>query len=284
MQLTDKQQDMIFAYLNNDLSEAERTEFETELTKNELLRKEFHLERAIFMSVELDKVASSLKIAKENNMLKEDEAVADFQIIRNNLQQAKINNTNKQRRMIRRWVIAGLAAACILLGLRFSFLRLQPDISPQVTVTTDEKIKTFYIDEPIEENSPTLASSAVEKRIIKRLRKVDKTKENNLNATQDNINGIRKQFGESDAIVICEARIHYLKKENKKSIKLLNELIEKDSEYVEDARWYLSLIYLQNDQKCKARQLLKLLEEKSEKYNDDAQKELKEHRLENMGC
>jgi len=278
MQLTDKQQDMIFAYLNNDLSEAERTEFEAELTTNELLRKEFQLEKAVFMSFEFDKVAASLEKAKENNALKEEREAVEFQVVKNNLQQAKINNRNKRRR-IRRLIITGIAAACILFVFFTWIVPMSQEISEDNSIAIDGEIKkTFDIGDSTNENPTKLVS--VSGMVRKKLGRVNKAiEENNLVEAQRNIDIVRNQYYEkSDIVIVYEARIHYLKNENpQKSINLLNGLIENDSAFTEDARWYLALMYLQNSQKKKARQQLDILKETSEKYGNKSKTVLKKY-------
>jgi len=94
----------------------------------------------------------------------------------------------------------------------------------------------------------------------------------------NNIKRLRVQYGyESDELMYCEAIMHARMGNYTESIRLLNELIQKESPNEHDARWYAALVYLKTNEKIKAKEQLNILVQNSEEHQLKARKKLQKH-------
>ena len=115
MELTHLQLDLAAAYVKGKLSGEALTNFETALAANETLQEEVAFQRSLLSAVRLNVAAKTLEQATFSNILEDKTLHPEFGATQNNIQQARIDNINRQRRIRRHWV-AGLAvAACVLL-------------------------------------------------------------------------------------------------------------------------------------------------------------------------
>jgi len=122
MKLTDTQHDMVAAYVKGELSDKALTDFEATLSNDAALREETLFQKSILSALHLDVAAKAMKQAKIDNLLEDKTQHPKFEVIRNNMQQARMDNANKQKRIRRWWV--GVAAACLIgTGIFFDYIR-----------------------------------------------------------------------------------------------------------------------------------------------------------------
>lgn len=112
MKLTDIQYNMAAAYVKGELDGKTLADFEATLKDNEALREEVIFQKSIGSALRLDMVEEATKQAKIDNLLEDKTEHPQFEVIRNNVRQARVDNVRQQKR-IRRW-LAGLAAACLI--------------------------------------------------------------------------------------------------------------------------------------------------------------------------
>ena len=118
MKITYKQYELVTAYLKGELSGKERTDFEATLATNEVLREELIFQRSILSAVQLNVTAATLQQATLDNLLEDKTLHPKLEVIQNDMQQARVYNINRQKR-VRRWWISGLAAVACVLGVLF---------------------------------------------------------------------------------------------------------------------------------------------------------------------
>jgi len=116
MNISQQQQNLIDAYLRDELTEAVRQNFERELATDEMFKKEFIFQQSLMEAARLELVKEALEQARVDNLLYNKTAHPKFEILQNSLGEAKAENVIYLRRQrIKKLIIGGLAAACIVL-------------------------------------------------------------------------------------------------------------------------------------------------------------------------
>lgn len=118
MELNIQQEELAGAYVKQELTNKVLSDFETELAHNAALQEEVIFQKSILSALKLDRVEQAMHQAKIDNMVDDKKENPQFKVIQNNMQQARISNINRQKR-IRRWWMSGLAVAACMLGVVF---------------------------------------------------------------------------------------------------------------------------------------------------------------------
>jgi len=114
MKITDEQYELVAAYIKDELKGEVLTDFEATLVKNEALLEEVAFQKSILSALRLNVTADTLQQATVDNLLEDKTLHPQIEVIQNNIQQARIDNINRQRR-IRRWLMGLAIAACVVL-------------------------------------------------------------------------------------------------------------------------------------------------------------------------
>jgi len=261
MNISQQQQNLIDAYLRDELTEVMRQDFERELATNEVFKKEFVFQQSLIEAARLEPVKEALEQARVDNLLDNKTAHPKFEIVQNSLREAKGENVIYLRRQrIKKLIIGGLAAACILMvslggwarylkkdverELNYVNILLPTDLGDMQQVSGRQEVIEYKLKE---------AKKAYEAGDFKEaLRLFGELRENH--------------YYQSDELIYSQA-IAYARIENyTESIILLEKLIRKESDIEHDARWYVALIYLKINEKDKAKSQFNALVQNSEKY------------------
>ncbi len=255
MTLSNHQYDQVAAYVREELTGTSLRQFETELVTNVLLKKEVQLQKAIANAFQKDRILSLLKQAKIDNLVEDKDIDPDFQSIKNNLQQAKVQN-NYRRVQIRRF-IGAVAAACLLLTLWIS--PWQSNYNPEQALVNIRIMPNFHDNrEKIQD-----VSSSGSLLLIPDLNRAEAIFKDNKEESYQILektarqNGIYKgdEFVSAPPVVTLYKGIFKAQeKQYIEAIKLLGPLTEKESSVQRPARWYLGNIYILTGEHNKARQ------------------------------
>lgn len=272
MNISYEQQDLIDAYLRDELTEGMRQNFERELATDEIFKKEFIFQQSLTEAARLEPVKEALEQARVDNLLDNKTAHPKFEIIQNSLGEAKTENIIYLRRQrIKKLIVGGLAAACIVLVSIGGWARhLKKDVERELN----------YVNISLPTDLSDMQQVSGRKEVIEyKLKKAKKAYE------AGDFEEALRLFGElrenhyyqSDELIYAQA-IAYARIENyTKSITLLEKLIHKKSDIEYDARWYAALVYLKINEKDKAKSQFNTLVQNSEKYELDARKKLQKH-------
>lgn len=272
MNISQQQQNLIDAYLRDELTEVMRQNFDRELATNEVFKKEFIFQESLSEAARLEPVKEAMEQARVDNLLDNKTAHPKFEIIQNNLGEAKAENIIYLRRQrIKKFIVRGLAAACIVLvSLGGWTTHLKKDVEKElnyvnVILPTDlDDIQQVSGREEVIEYKLTEAKKAYEAGDFEEaLRLFEELKENH--------------YYQPDGLIYAQA-IAYARIENyTESVTLLEEIIHKKSDIEHDARWYAALVYLKINEKNKAKNQFNTLVQNSEKYESSARKKLQKH-------
>jgi len=195
-----------------------------------------------------------------------------FKIVQNSLEEAKTENIMYLRgQRIKKLVIRGLAAACIVLVSLGGWSRhLEKDVERELN----------YVNISLPTDLSDLQQVSGRKEVI-----AYKLKEAKKAYKAGDFKEALRLFGElrenhyyqSDELIYAEA-IAYARIENyTESITLLKQIIRKKSDIEYEARWYVALVYLKTKEKNKAKSQFNILVQNSEKYESAARKKLQKH-------
>ncbi len=268
MKLSNYQYELIAAYIRNELSGAALKEFESELASNELFRKELDFEQAITTTFHWDKVKETLKQAKTTHLLKEKSVKRVM--AQDSLQRAKTSYYHKVQK--RKWIVAILAAACVLL---VGLLGLRTGLPAEV----NEQMILIGVQLSPKESGDTKVSGR-QSVIIKKLKDAEAAYNNNeLEKTINYFNVLREKPYKynSPEMSLYEGIILARQGDYLSSIKMLNELIDEKTEIENDVHWHLGWIHLKFNKKQDAKMHFEILSNTSDKYRNSAIKTLKKH-------
>jgi len=274
MKITDEQYELVAAYIKDELKGEVLTDFEATLVKNEALLEEVAFQKSILSALRLNVTADTLQQATVDNLLEDKTLHPQIEVIQNNIQQARIDNINRQRR-IRRWLMGLAIAACVVLvstvGLK-KYLNGQLDRDMANVAATVERERA-----PLTKGVKDV--SARRSIIEHKLNRAEAAfKKGDWAATTYVFDTLRNQYKyNSVEMNFCEGIIFYNKKEYGKSIKKLESIDLEEAKLFCEIRHFLALSYLKTKNKPKAKEQYKILSENSQKCNKQAIKQLKKY-------
>jgi len=253
MELTHVQLDLVAAYIRGTLSGEALTDFETALAANETLQEEVEFQRSLLSAVRLNVAAKTLEQATFSNILKDKTLHPQFEATQNNIQQARIDNINRQRRIRKHWMTGLAAAACMVLvsivGLKM-YLNSQLD-SDMEKIAAIAEYGRISLPEDIENVSARRAVIAAQLDIAEQA-----FEDENWELTQEIFGYLRDTLLYNSAgMDFCESIIFYYKKAYAKSIEKLENINLAETESACQIRHFLTLSYLKINDKTKAKQL-----------------------------
>lgn len=268
MQLTKQQQELTGAYVKKELTGKALTDFETDLARNSALQEEVIFQKSIFSALKLNRMEQAVQQVKADNMTDDKKQHPKYKVIQSNMRQARIENTNRQRR-IRYWASGLVAAACIALvgifGLRMYLNnQLDSDIAEQAAMM--ERVRIPVTKGEIKEVS---ARRAV---IEEKLEQAEQAfKEDDWETTLSIFEQLRKQYKYNSAEMdFCESIIFHYKKEYKKSVEKLESINLEEVESACEMQYFLTLSYLKVKNKTKAKYQYETLVESPQKCDKHA--------------
>lgn len=258
MKLTHAQYDLAVAYVKGELSGKVLRNFETTLPDSEALREEVAFQRTILSAVRLNVAADTLRQATHKNLLEDKTQHPQFEVIQNNIQKARTYNINRQRQ-IRRWWVSGLvAAACMVL---VGTVGINMYLNNQLEGDIVKIINTIDIEDRSLKIDGIKSVSARTDVIIYKLKEAENAFETQDWDTALSIfEQLRSQFKyESAAMDFCESIVFFYKKQYTKSIEKLEDIDLNQVESDGEIRHFLTLSYLKNKNKSKAREQYDIL-------------------------
>lgn len=275
MKLTHTQLDLAIAYVKGNLSDKALTDFKAALAANEILREEVAFHRSLLSAVRLNVAAKTFEQATLNNISQDKTLHPEFDAIQNNIEQARIDNTNRKRRIRKHWIVSLAATACMVLvsiaGLKM-YLNNQLDADINKIAATVERTRA-----PLTENIKEV--SARRTVIMEELDKAEQAFEDkNWKTTQEIFGYLRDTLlYNSVEMDFCEGIIFYHKKEYKKSIQKLENINLEEAASTCQIRHFLALAYLKIKNKPKAKHQYEILTKNSQQCDKQTVKELKKY-------
>lgn len=248
--LTDIHREQTAAYIKGELSGTELTDFETALADDEQLQDEVIFQKKLLSALNLNVVKAAMKQAKTDNLLEDKTQAPKFEIIRNSMQQARVEN-NKQKR-IRRWVMGGLVATFMLFIGMFG---LSDFTNNQQYAKIEHEIENWQIDFEIPDSGYEDVSGTgdVEETIKKAKKQYAADKPEQALAT---LNLIPEEELE-DHVLLAKGQINAQLKDYEESSRLLKDATKSDEIIVKDeAHLALGVVYLRMGKKEKAKEQL----------------------------
>lgn len=306
MNISKNQQDLIDAYLSDELTDEMRQRFETMLATDKVLQEEFIFQQSLAETAALDSVKKAMKQARTENLPDNKCAYSEFKMVQNSIKAAKTKNVKRQRRhKIRRLLIQAAVAACILLtgswilwanGLKkdtekallavFNETDLQglntQDIGKDYALEghNDTKLRSVSASPSALD---TVTNTADRELIIKsKLKEIETAyREKHFDEALEILNDLQNQLASGSSLQSTfsyyKANLYAQTADYPQSIKTLRRLTRKKSDIQDDAHWLLGLLYLKTNEKAKAKKQFKILVETSKQYKDKARQKLKKH-------
>lgn len=272
MNISEQQQNLIDAYLIDELTEGMRQNFERELATDEAFKKEFIFQQSLTEAARLEPVKEAMEQARVDNLLDNKTAHPKFEIVQNSLGEAKAENMIYLRRQrIKKLIIGGLTAACIVLVSLGGWSRhLKKDVEKELS----------HVNIVLSTDLSDMQQVSGRKEVIEyKLKEAKKAYE-----TEDFEEVLRlfeelqkNHYYQSDELIYTQAIAHTRMENYTESILLLEKLIRKKSNIEYDARWYVALVYLKINEKNKAKSQFNILVQNSEKHELNARKKLQKH-------
>lgn len=275
MKLTHIQLDSVAAYVKGELSGEALTDFKIALAMNETLREEVAFQRSLLSAVRLNVAVKTLEQSTLNNLLKDKTLHPEFSVIQKNIQQARTDNSKRQRRIRKHWMLGLTTAACVFLigivGLN-TYLNSQLDSDMEEIVAMVE-----YRGVSLKENIKEV--SARRTVIVEELNRAEQMFEDkNWLATQDIFEYLRDTLlYNSTEMDFCEGIIFYYKEQYVKSVEKLEGINLEDSQSVCQIRHFLTLSYLKIKNKSKAKEEYEMLTKDSQQCDKQTVKQLKKY-------
>jgi len=275
MKLTHKQLDLVTAYVKSEISGKALTDFETVLAANEILREEVAFQRSLLSAVRLNVAANMLQQVTLDNPLEGKTLHPQFEVVQNNLQQARIDNINRQRRIRKHW-IRGLAVAASMILV--SFFGLKMYLNNQLNSDMEQLAATVKYERiSLTENIKDV--SARRTVIAEQLGSAERAfEEEDWETTQQIFEYLRDTLLYNSADMdFYEGIIFYHKKEYTKSIETLENINLDEAESVCQIRHFLTLSYLKINDKTKAKEQYRILAESIQKCDEQDIKQLEKY-------
>ncbi len=138
--MSNDQQNLIDAYLNNELTEEMRQRFEKMLATDKVFEEEFIFQQSLAETAALDSVREAMEQVRMENLLDDTTILPEFKMVQNTIKTAKAKNIKrKQQNVVKIWLIRGAVAACILLtGLWVGWANhLENDVNKELAEVFD---------------------------------------------------------------------------------------------------------------------------------------------------
>ncbi len=269
--LTDKEYDLARAYIKKELIGVALSDFESKLKNNEALQEEVIFQKSILSALRLDMVEEAMSKAKIDNVLEHKTEHPQYEFVRNNMQQARMENARSQRR-IRRWVVTGLAAACILLVGIFG---LRMNSNP---ILNNEIANLQVVFAPPEPEFEYVKGVDIPTEVQDKLDDAkNQYKDNDFDAALNTLNEIPVK-DMKDYILLAKGTIYAKQGNNKESVEPLSKAAQSEDIVIKDeAHYILGLVYLRMENKTKAEKQFNKLSGENEKYRDEADRLLNKY-------
>jgi len=236
-------------YVRGLLSNEERAKFELLLAYDLELQKEVEFTKSILDYFKYKKVSDAIQLAKyanENNLPENFDG--SFDQLNNTMQTAKLINLNVRRRNLIIWTT--LSSAAVFLAI-FCFKGIFPSIT---NYETSKLRNTLTINTPEIET----VSSTNKERIKQIFDEANQSMQNEDYATViGQFNDLRlQQRYETDEMLLFELFINYKNGEYYYAIEKYKQIRNLDSNTGNEARWYISWVYMEINQIEKAKEEL----------------------------
>jgi len=275
MKLTLVQHELVATYIKGELNEESLANFEATLAGNTALQEEVLFQKSILSSLRLDIPENAMKRARMDNLLEDKTQHPQFEFIQNKMQQARIFNANRQRQ-IRRWLLGGLVAACVLL---FSVVGLQVYLDGQLDSDIGEIANSIDLEAmslTIDGLKPVSGRPDFIKYKLEEAQTAFDNKDWNTALAVFEQLSYQSRY-ESTAMDFSKGIIFYHKKEYEKSIEQLESIDLNKAASACKIRYFLALSYLKNKKKNKAKEQYETLTTNSQNCNEQSVKHLKKY-------
>jgi len=272
MTISQDQQNLIDAYLREELTGQMKQNFETELASDKVFKKAFIFQQSLAEAIDLDSVKEAMEQARIDNLIENKSVSPELKIVQNTLSEAKTENiADRKWRRIGKLIIGGLAAACVLLaGFGGWAIHLKKDIEramyqanilPSFESVDIQQVggRKDVIEYKWKEAKKAYDVEDFEKTLML------------LNELQED------HHYQSDELIYFQAVVYTQMDNYNGSIKLLKTIIRKKTDIEYDARWYVALVYLKTNEKSKAKEQFNILVQNSEEHQSEALKKLQKH-------
>ncbi len=250
----EKKYELIERYLAEELSEAERADFENQLKVNADLREEVSLHQQVTETLRGEKVHELRDVIKEvdekwaSNKPKENAKVVSFPFRK----------------------IAALAAAVLALVLAYQFLSPKNTSSEALFADNFEPYKMILNQRSLIPNPETEWMASEVKKAVAAYQAKDYAEASTL------FQALSKETPDADAFQIYAANSELSLGHSDEAIVILNKLVEKAPPLlIEQSRWYLALAHLQKEDYASAKSQLQQIQSDGFKYKE-AQKILRD--------
>jgi len=274
MKLTDKQIDIVLAYVREELSEEAFLDFKQGVKDQNALDQEVVFQKSIVSALKLNKAAEAMSHAKTENILEDKSAHPHFETIHKSMSQARTANQHRKKQ-IRRWLITGIAAASVLFVCTIGFRTyLDNQLNDSLNVIVDN----VDIDGMAQKIDGVKSVSGKSTFINSKLEGAQTAYENkDWDTALAIFNQLESQSRYQTAgIDYCKSIIFFNKKEYAKSIQLLENIDLSKAEATCEIRHFLILSYLKIENKQKAKKQFNLL---SKSCDQELVKELNKYFL-----
>ncbi len=273
MKLSDKQQELIDAYVKQELEGEALESFEQELSENKFLKEEVRFRQGIRSVFQVKSVEEVIEQAKSDPLLEEaNERKIDHPQLGNVhdvIQQAKLENHVDKRRTIRRLVAVGIAASILLFIGIGNWWSLGEQSLPNLADGnfSAPAIELTYTAPEIESVSATQRVQALLSEALEAYRNKQ------FDKTLSIFNNLRSEYNyETDEMLLYEAIIDYQSENYKAATDILQSITTKNSKIKNEAHWYLALAYLKTEQKELAKKQLEVVAEQASVHQKNAKK------------
>ena len=277
MKISDKQHELIDAYVRQKLTGSALESFEQDLAENEVLRQEVLFRQGIRGVFAVKAVEQVIQQAKSDPLLEEanERKIENPQLegVHNTIQQAKTENATRRKRTIRRLTIMAIAASFLGMFWMSGLWMLGEQSLPELADSnfTAPKVSLNHTVPEIESVSATQDGINA---LFEEATQAYNAKE--YEKTLAIFDNLRSEYSyETDEMLLYEGIIDYHKNNYGKAAEILQQITARNSKIKYEAHWYLALIYLKNDQKDLAKEQLEIVAKQASTYQKDAKSLLK---------
>lgn len=277
MKLTEKQIDIVLAYVRNEMTEEAFLDFKQNTTNQKALEEEVLFQKSILSAVKLNEVNNAIDQAKTENILDNKSEHPKFEAIHRNMNQARAENENKKRQ-IRRWVITGVAATFLLFVGTFGF---RTYLDNQLENSLNSIVNNIDIDGMAQKIDGIKSVSGRSMFINSKLKAAQTAYQNK---DWDSVLSIFNQLEDQSkyqtaGMDYCKSVILFNKKEYAKSIQGLERIDLNTTASACEIHYFLTLSYLKINKKQAAEKQFNLLSKNTENCDQQLVSQLNKHFL-----
>ncbi len=276
MKITDKQHELIDAYVQQKLTGSALESFERELAENEVLRQEVLFRQGIRSVFQVKDVEQVIQQAKTDPLLEEanERKIEHPQLesVHNTIQQAKTENTIRRKRIMRRLTVMAIAASFLGMFWMSGLWTVggQSPIELVNEISLEPKVELNYVAPQIESVS---AKAGIED-LLSQAMQTYKNKQ--FDKALEIFDDLRSKYSyETDEILLYEGNIHFHNKNYGRAVESLQQITTRNSKIKDEAHWHLALTYLKNNEIDLAKEQLKIVIKQSTTHQKDAKSLLK---------